>query len=327
MEDKENIEKNGNKTMQQITVPFLWEVKPGQPKENWQETPKRESLTHVTQPAVKYVASVPFKWEEKPGTPLECFVQEAEKHTVSETLSVNRSLQLPLPPAYFANYGTESDGDSSYGDEFEYQYWMSEIDFEVGSIVSDESFCSAPSLLQAKADNLTPSKVSVSSTVKLQNPFLTQAYDDNIEGSSSPEDSCSPRSYASRNASLRGAAFLQYLFPLYPPKSAFLDKPDSSKSTKSVHNRTELKLPTVEENKKLGGTSKRSGVIRRPLTLEELIIQRRRMSYRRKAVQMKKKNTPKDFDEDNRHGCFNFGSNAGRQTELFGKDLLTLKLS
>ncbi|KAL9225251.1 hypothetical protein vseg_001200 [Gypsophila vaccaria] len=322
MEDKENQEKkSGAKTRQQITIPFLWEVKPGQPKENWQMTPiKRELSTRGTQPA-KYVASVPFKWEEKPGTPLECFAKESEQHSTSEALlPVNRS--LPLPPAYFANYGTESDGDSSYGDDFDCHDWMSEIDFEEFSVVSDESFCFAPSFLQV--NQLSPSMVTASSAVPLQNRFLTQQNDGHKEGSSSPEDSSSP--CTSRNASLRGAAFLQYLFPLYPPKSGFLDKPDNYENERSVQYRTEPKLPTVDEYKKIEDKMRRSGVKRRPLTLEELIVQSQRRSYRR-AVQMKKKNPPKDFHDVVPHGCFNLGANAGRLTELFGKDLSTLKLS
>ncbi|XP_074291460.1 uncharacterized protein LOC141618257 [Silene latifolia] len=359
MEGKENKEgKSGNKTKQQITVPFLWEEKPGAPKENW-ETPKREPLTAVHQPVkyiasvpfnweekpgepkekletpkcepltavhqpVKYIASVPFKWEEKPGTPLRCFAKETKERTVHET--VPEDMNLPLPPAYFAKYGNDSDGDySSYGDDNDYQDWLSEMDFETLSALSEDSISSAPSL---NANGPTPSRLAVSSVVPLQNPFLIEKNDGHMEeGSSSPESSNSPTN-ASRNASLRGASFLQHLFPLYPPKTGFLDKPDNSEENNGqIQFKNERRLPTLEEYKKFDAEFRRSGIIRKPLTLGELIMQSRRRSYRRKAVQMKKNNPPKDFTDDKPHGCFNLGASGGGLTKLLGKELQPLKLS
>lgn len=309
MEDKENHEKNecGKKIKQQITVPFLWEEKPGAPKKDWM--PKRESFTPVPLP-VKYVASIPFKWEEKPGTPLRSFAQESTKPKIQETVLEDRS--LPLPPAYFTKYDNETDeGDSSYGDDYNDQDWMSELDFEAMSVQSEESFCSAPSLL---ANRLTP----------LRNPYIEHQTNGCMEAPVSPESSSSPNSYATRNTSLKGSAFLAHLFPLYPPKSGFLEKGKNPEEKTRVPERK----PTFAEHKKLIGDGRRSGVIRRPCTLGELIMQSRRRSNRRKAVNMKKQYQQKDFAKNKPQGCFNIvAGGGGGLAKMLRKDFLTLSFS
>lgn len=55
---------------QQISVPFLWEVKPGAPKKDWAISNPVPSAISCPSPA-KLVVSVPFQWEEKPGKPLQ----------------------------------------------------------------------------------------------------------------------------------------------------------------------------------------------------------------------------------------------------------------
>ncbi|KAL9237235.1 hypothetical protein vseg_011812 [Gypsophila vaccaria] len=298
---------NGNKTKQQITVPFVWEEKPGALKESWKT--KRDPLTPVPQ-AVKYVASVPFKWEEKPGTPLSCFVQETKEHELE-----NKS--LPLPPAYFAKLGNESNGESSSGDDYDYEDWLSELDFETLSVLSEESFGSASSLPQAS--HPTHSRLPVSSAEPLYKPVPGQQKDGYLAGSASSEINNSS-SCASRYANLRDS-FLQYPSPLYPPKSDFLDKPSNSEETNNGP-----RLPTLEEYEKLKAEFRRNGVIRRPMTLGELIMQSRRRSYRQKAAQKKKKNSPKDSNEELR-GCFNLGGSGLELTKLLRRDFLPLKLS
>lgn len=269
-EDKETHEKNecGKKIKQQITIPFLWEEKPGAPKKDWR--PKREPFTPLPLPE-KYIASIPFKWEEKPGTPLPSFAQKLTQETVLE----NRS--LPLPPAYFTKYDDEceiDEGDSLYGDDYDddEQDWMTELDFEAMSVHSEDSFCSAPSLL---ANRLTP----------LRNPYIEHQSNGCMETAPfSPESNTGTNSYVTSNTSLRGSAFLAHMFPLYPPKSRFLEIGKNPEETRLP----EKKPSILEEHKKLVGDGRRSGVIRRPCTLGELIMQSRRRSYRRKAVNMKK---------------------------------------
>ncbi|PWA43920.1 hydroxyproline-rich glycoprotein family protein [Artemisia annua] len=65
MVDQESNENPTAKQIKQaISVPFLWEEKPGTPKTNWKR------VSPVMQLPIKLIASVPFMWEEKPGTPL-----------------------------------------------------------------------------------------------------------------------------------------------------------------------------------------------------------------------------------------------------------------
>lgn len=57
---------------QQISVPFLWEVKPGAPKREWVISKPVPVAFACPSPApTKLVVSVPFQWEEKPGKPLQ----------------------------------------------------------------------------------------------------------------------------------------------------------------------------------------------------------------------------------------------------------------
>ncbi|KAJ1298989.1 hypothetical protein BS78_01G496700 [Paspalum vaginatum] len=57
---------------QQISVPFLWEVKPGAPKRDWMiSNPVPVVLACPSPTPTKLVVSVPFQWEEKPGKPLQ----------------------------------------------------------------------------------------------------------------------------------------------------------------------------------------------------------------------------------------------------------------
>jgi hypothetical protein len=57
---------------QQISVPFLWEVKPGAPKRDWVISKPMPSVCACPSPTPeKLVISVPFQWEEKPGKPLQ----------------------------------------------------------------------------------------------------------------------------------------------------------------------------------------------------------------------------------------------------------------
>ncbi|KAL0923589.1 hypothetical protein M5K25_007650 [Dendrobium thyrsiflorum] len=67
---------------QPISVPFLWEQKPGMPKRDWNAKPipffttkisKAKSVPSRETEAIiplSLVISVPFQWEEKPGKPI-----------------------------------------------------------------------------------------------------------------------------------------------------------------------------------------------------------------------------------------------------------------
>ncbi|XP_057475178.1 uncharacterized protein LOC130763303 [Actinidia eriantha] len=87
---------NRKQTKQPVSIPFVWEEKPGTPKKDWKPI-KQTTVNPVIPPPVKFVVSIPFKWEEKPGKPLLCFSRlppEAEIHFPSEKL-----VALELPPA------------------------------------------------------------------------------------------------------------------------------------------------------------------------------------------------------------------------------------
>lgn len=60
---------------QPISIPFLWEQKPGMPKRDWTyaseiSAAKPGSFGEAATRPIKLVISVPFQWEEKPGQPL-----------------------------------------------------------------------------------------------------------------------------------------------------------------------------------------------------------------------------------------------------------------
>lgn len=75
---------------QTISIPFIWEVKPGLPKKDWKPDPRPVS---PTEPPVKLIVSVPFGWEEKPGTPLLTCMQPAK-----ESHQRAHSITLSSPP-------------------------------------------------------------------------------------------------------------------------------------------------------------------------------------------------------------------------------------
>ncbi|CAH9090816.1 unnamed protein product [Cuscuta epithymum] len=54
----------------QISVPFVWEERPGIPNKDWKPAKCKPSNTSKFVPPEKLIPSVPFQWEDKPGTPL-----------------------------------------------------------------------------------------------------------------------------------------------------------------------------------------------------------------------------------------------------------------
>ncbi|XP_071728966.1 uncharacterized protein [Rutidosis leptorrhynchoides] len=66
MADQETCESPTAKRIKQtISVPFIWEEKPGIPKPDYWKR-----INPIMQLPIKLIASVPFMWEQKPGTPL-----------------------------------------------------------------------------------------------------------------------------------------------------------------------------------------------------------------------------------------------------------------
>ncbi|ONK56277.1 uncharacterized protein A4U43_C10F5940 [Asparagus officinalis] len=78
---------------QTISIPFLWEEKPGTPKKEWILTKPTQWIIPPPSPT-KLIVSVPFLWEEKPGKPLpqlsnpsSSFLHEIEYQQSDESLS------------------------------------------------------------------------------------------------------------------------------------------------------------------------------------------------------------------------------------------------
>lgn len=73
---------------QTISVPFLWEERPGNPKKEWASKGPAPFYTVPSQP--KLVVSVPFQWEQEPGKPLLHLHQSShETSSIIANLSYN----------------------------------------------------------------------------------------------------------------------------------------------------------------------------------------------------------------------------------------------
>ena len=96
---------------QQISVPFLWEVKPGAPKRDWVIAKPVPAVSACPSPApTKLVVSVPFQWEEKPGKP----IQEASHFHVLPDHGVFSASSRSLNP-----FVVESEEEYSLGFDLE----------------------------------------------------------------------------------------------------------------------------------------------------------------------------------------------------------------
>lgn len=254
------------------SVPFIWEVKPGIPKKDWKPEPEPE----VPKTPLKLIASVPFVWEEKPGKPLPNF-----------------SVDHPVPPkpllihvasssafSFACNFGHDHDKDKGSLSSSDNES-ITTLDLEAFSFDEDESFVSSvPSLL---ANCLVPSaKVSTAIPLRETTPSSPASSSETDSGTSS---------YATGLSSPIGATFLECLFPLYPPKSCFLESDENLEKVTSSAQELRKKELDLED---CAGDS-----VRRPPTLGELIMMSRRRSCRRKAVQMKKWDPPKVISNNN----------------------------
>ncbi|KAM7272202.1 hypothetical protein ACFE04_026865 [Oxalis oulophora] len=263
------------------TVPYVWELRPGIPNKDWKPNKFDPSsqLPISTPPLVKLIASVPFNWEEKPGTPLPSFVQSRMELTCAPCASL---IDLPLPPNVryqpFENYNDNDDDDdgnsgSDNSEQQEMMFNMDDLEDLISELSDDESFSSAESSLDLE-----------------ENCFQ---HDISADLETDNESICS---YATGASSLVGAKFLERLFPLRPPNSSVLgnagflgDNHTTNKVSKDLEHESNTNVRT-----------------RNARTLGELILMSRRMSYHRKAVQMRKDNLSMEFMKRKAFGCFNF---------------------
>ncbi|GAV61863.1 hypothetical protein CFOL_v3_05389 [Cephalotus follicularis] len=278
------------------SIPFLWEERPGMPKKDWKSGPP-PVFPGLLLPPPKLIASVPFNWEEKPGTPLSHFSQpKSESATPTPPVKL---IAPALPPIHSRCHNNDSAGmDGEYGahgdDE---QEWMIDLDLEAFAFESDEPFSSAqaaPSLLA----NCIVSSWAIATAIPVQGTSLADdGISSKLETPSSPasETDSSTNSYVTGTSSPVGAFFLESLFPLLPPNSGILEK---------VMYPEKVSLnPPDAYGKDSDCESITSVTIRRPPTLGELIMMSRRRSYKRKAVQIRKQNSSKDFVKRKAFGC------------------------
>ncbi|KAL3645243.1 hypothetical protein CASFOL_010423 [Castilleja foliolosa] len=212
---------------QPISIPFIWEEKPGKPKKDWAPTARQIK-------PVKLVVSVPFGWEEKPGTPLRSFPSHS-KH------SGRGYIKWSASDCSNKNEGNDELSDSS----------------DTCSFKTGDSF------------------VSAQLTSIAQSPGSPASEMDSVAGS-----------YTTRTASLAGASFLEWLFPLLVQKLNFSNKIENDPSR--------IENESMHENN--------CSRVRKPLlTLEELIVMSRRRSSQQKVNREHKQTTMA-------RGCFDFGS-------------------
>lgn len=205
---------------QPISVPFLWEEKPGTPKREWAMA-KPTPWVIPPSPA-RLVVSVPFLWEEKPGKPLASPISDLDFAASNPSLDEIE---------YQALHESPSENGSGYYDDW---YSLSETDGHGSS-----------------SGSATRNGSMDATTLELICPLPPPP-----------------------------AAGLEFICPLSPPSASFLDK--------VCRNREKL---TSKENwrEDCGLVTKRT------LTLEELILLSRKLSYRRKTVNLKKKRSSMVF--------------------------------
>ncbi|XP_009792589.2 uncharacterized protein [Nicotiana sylvestris] len=289
---------SGNSTnkreRQQISIPFIWEERPGIPIKDWKPTPIATTSRFTFTPPVKLIASVPFEWEEKPGTPLPFFTHTSPQENIIGYPSTVRDLQESGDNFWAAT------GDYINQHGYHEENEMSESEVEASDSESTyESFSSAPSLL---ANGLIPT-LDLSGAIPVEQTSSTaDIHDSQLKSPLSPtsETGSSALSYATGTTSLVGPALLEKLFPLLSPNSSFLQN-SSYPEKGGSHD------PPKALNNNLDRVNNCSIKIRHPLTLGELIMMSRRRSYQRKTVQMQKQSISKELMDDNAFGCCIFG--------------------
>ncbi|WOL06279.1 hypothetical protein Cni_G15011 [Canna indica] len=93
-EEKELAHSRRRREQQQISIPYLWEEKPGLLKKGWTSQFAAVTTPPVASPS-RLVVSVPYLWEEKPGKPIQT------TQSIPDMLAFPHQLELaPLPDQY-----------------------------------------------------------------------------------------------------------------------------------------------------------------------------------------------------------------------------------
>ncbi|TMW88106.1 hypothetical protein EJD97_019030 [Solanum chilense] len=288
-ENNPSVNSTCKKERQQISIPFIWEERPGIPIKDWKPKPVATATTSgafTFTPPVKLIASVPFEWEEKPGTPLPFFSQTSPHENIVGLPSTVRAVHEGGDD-FWAGIGEYID---QHGNHEEDEMTESEVEASDSESIY-ESFSSAPSSLLA--NGFIPT-VDISSAVPVEQTSPTaDIHHTQLQSPLSPtsEAGSSVLSYATGTTSLVGTAFLEKLFPLLSPNTSFLQNCSNPEKGGSHVPPKALNNNQVRENNC-------SIKVRHPLTLGELIMMSRRRSYQRKTVQMQKQSISKEMLED-----------------------------
>ncbi|KAG9159710.1 hypothetical protein Leryth_017410 [Lithospermum erythrorhizon] len=304
MSEMNEISKNPTckRIKQSISIPFMWEEKPGIPKKDWKPPSIQQKTDHIVAQVVpvKFIASIPFQWEEKPGIPLPCFSPATPQRV---------DIICPLSPPKCSEDDDDSsrvDGCGGRGDT-ENCNEISESELDIYEYYSDDSFSSAPSIIE----NGGISTFEISNVAPLQST---------LSPASQAESSTS--SYATGSASIGGNSFLEWLFPLLTPSG-------DAKFNRKVA--TQEKINTSNCSKKHteepNHETKDIAIISSPLTLGELIMMSRRRSYQRKAMRRMKSNHSMELMKTREFGCSMLGAKNGmRLLQQKWKNQFQLKL-
>nr|XP_043616306.1 uncharacterized protein LOC122588250 [Erigeron canadensis] len=245
---------------QTISIPFLWEEKPGTPKTGW----KRVN-DPIMQMPIKLIASVPFMWEEKPGTPL----AGPFSHPSS---SREAKMIMPCTPPQpvnrsnpFEGSGSDSDSDSGH-DHFNQEINLGS-ETELGFIHSSSNYQNAS---------------------HKNNPFCDTSDDefehgddnnddDYLHAPSSPawETESVASSYATEittASTLAGSSFLESMFPLMTKKASGVTETKADHGSRGITNNTCTQIVSYDADE------------RKPFTLGEMIMMSRRRSFLKRAV-------------------------------------------
>ncbi|CAH1430350.1 unnamed protein product [Lactuca virosa] len=267
MADQETTENpTATRIKQSISVPFLWEEKPGTPKPGWKR------VNPIMQLPVKLIASIPFTWEEKPGTPL--------LTPFSHTKIIMPSSSPRLHHHSRNNPFCDSDSDLEHQ-----ELHVSEP--ELGIIYSSPKHHKNNPFCDSSDDELEE-------TEEFEHGEMAESKSDNsgyLQAPSSPawETESMASSCATGTTTLAGSSFLECMFPLLTPKAGFFETVGGSVNRAPPTNSCTQIVSYAAESK--------------PLTLGELIMMSRRRNYLQKVVESHQSNHSTELMMRNGFGC------------------------
>ncbi|XP_026657818.2 uncharacterized protein LOC103700128 [Phoenix dactylifera] len=271
---------------QQISVPFLWEERPGTPKKEWISRPV--TVISVPSPA-RLVVSVPFEWEEKPGTPL----QLSQPSPDSSPLRALPGLAGTPSSAHLLNPSIDEE-----------EGVLATSAFKVlASEMNDDESGLAPSTFPSHHVKTCESFADVNDS---QGGSTENSSDRQENWYSVSETDCnsSSNSSATHTASFDASA-AEFLFPLSFPDAGFLNM---------VRGRERALIPAAAcpELQPTAYSHNRSVRPRRTLTLGELILLSRKLSYKMKPVDVEKRSNLKVFIKKSLLTCFPFSTGINK---------------